>query len=75
MPGTQAHPERGLTETGWREAERLWQLPFVMTADWWTGVIDAFHPARRCPAHPDAEHAQLEVPEPFESEGEHGLFA
>ena len=64
-----------------RQAFELWQLPMIFCTAWWNEIMRAYWPqtpleraASYHPVHHDP-HAQLVVPEPIESEGEHALVA
>ena len=59
----------------WREIEQFWQLPIIMTTSWLNALTDAMWPQREeCPFR-TGDHEQMVVPEPFENDGEPGLFA
>ncbi|MFA6117916.1 MAG: hypothetical protein WC729_28285 [Sphingomonas sp.] len=55
---------------------RLWQFPLMCGTAWWNASVDMLWPGdperSRCLGD---SHAQLVVPEPIESTGEHGLLA
>lgn len=62
-------------EGDWIAIERFWQLPLIMTTSWCNTLTDALWPPPEAHQPYADDHEQLVVPEPFEAEGEPGLFA
>ncbi|MCI4592474.1 hypothetical protein MOK15_20640 [Sphingobium sp. BYY-5] len=62
-------------ELTWLAIQQFWQLPLIVTTSWWNALTDALWPCAPADRSPADDHDQLVVPEPFEVEGEHGLFA
>ena len=62
-------------EADWIAIERFWQLPLIMTTSWCNAMTDTLWPPPEAHQPHADDHEQLVVPEPFEAEGESGLFA
>lgn len=53
----------------------LWQFPFVFADLWWSAFFNSLALHRHVLSLHHTDHEQLVVPDPFEADGESGLFA
>lgn len=73
MAGTRSGTASQHTDQ-WSGFAAAYALPFMITARCWDSWLRAAWTMPAEPPHHEG-HDQLEVPEPFEMEGEPGLFA